>query len=164
VLAQLAGALVEIHGHGIVHRDLKPDSVLVREDSTMAIAIWRRRTYRAVIADAKIIMCSARPIIWPGIILGEPASALTDIYSLGVLFYEMLTGRKPFTASNLRDLARQHLSAEVPPLDASLADYLPLLHGMLAKNPHERFQSAQDLLVGVDEVWTMLAVRVAQMR
>ena len=166
VLAQLAGALVEIHAHGIVHRDLKPENVLVREDGTMAIADFGvAARLEAVSADARNQEVFGSPhYLAPELILGEPASALTDIYSLGVVFYEMLTGAKPFTATNVRDLARQHLNAAVPPLETQFADYQPLLDGMLAKNPQERFQSAQDLLVGVDEVWTMLAVRVAQMR
>lgn len=166
VLAQLTGALVEIHGHGIVHRDLKPANVLVREDGTMAIADFGvAARIEEVAADARKSEVFGSPhYLAPELILGEPASTLTDIYSLGVVFFEMLTGKKPFTAGNVRELAQQHLSVSVPRLDAALVDYQPLLHGMLAKNPRERFQSAQDLLVGVDEVWTMLAVRIAQMR
>ncbi len=166
VLAQLAGALVAIHAHGIVHRDLKPANVLVRDDGTMAIADFGvAARLEAVNADARKQEVFGSPhYLAPELIRGEPASALTDIYSLGVVFFEMLTGAKPFAASNVRDLAQQHLHAAVPRLEAALADYQPLLDGMLAKNPLERFQSAQDLLVGVDEVWTMLAVRVAKMR
>ncbi len=166
VLAQLSGALVEIHGHGIVHRDLKPENILVREDGTMAIADFGvAARFEAVAIDAKNHQVFGSPhYLAPELILGEPASPLTDIYSLGIAFYEMLTGAKPYSARNVRELAQQHLSAAIPRLEASLADYQPLLDGMLAKNALERFQSAHDLLVGVDEVWTMLAVRVAQMR
>ena len=94
----------------------------------------------------------------------QPASPLSDLYSLGVVFHELLTGVKPFNGATVRELAQRHLRDPVPRLEESLADYQPLLDGLLAKQPHERFQSANDLLVGIDEVWTMLAVRVARMR
>ena len=166
VLAQLAGALAQIHMHGIVHRDLKPENVLVREDGSMAIADFGMAArLDAVSADARRQKISGSPhYIAPELILGEPASALTDIYSLGVIYFEMLTGKKPFSATTVRELANQHLNAPVPRLDTSLADYQGLLDGMLAKDPQARFRSAEALLASVDEVWTMLAMRVAQMR
>ncbi len=166
VLAQLSGALVEIHGHAIVHRDLKPANVLVRDDGTMAIADFGvAARLDAVRADAQKKEVFGSPnYLAPELIQGNPASPLTDIYSLGIMFHEMLTGRKPFLATNVRDLAQLHLNAPVPQLAAALVDYQPLLEGMLAKNPLARFQSAEELLNGVDEVWTMLAVRVSRMR
>jgi len=166
VLAQLAGALAEIHGHGIVHRDLKPANILVRDDGTMAIADFGvAARSEAVAADAQSGKVFGSPhYLAPELIRGEPASPLTDLYSLGVMFHEMLTGKKPFTGANVRELAQQHLHAPPPRLEPSLKDYQPLHDGLLAKNPAERFQSAQELLVGVDEVWTMLAVRVSQLR
>jgi len=164
VLAQLAGALVEIHTHSIVHRDLKPENVLVRDDGTMAIADFGvAARLETVHADARKQEVFGSPhYLAPELILGEPASPLTDIYSLGIMFHEMLTGAKPYSARNVRDLAQQHLNAAVPRLDAAFADYQPLLDGMLVKNPAQRFQTAHDLLVGVDEVWTMLAVRAGK--
>lgn len=164
VLAQLAGALAQIHANRIVHRDLKPANVLVRDDGTMAIADFGvAARLEAVGADAKNQEVFGSPHYFaPELIRGEPASRLTDIYSLGIMFYEMLTGKKPFLATNVRDLAQKHLNALVPRLEESLADYQALLDGMLAKDPAQRFRSAQELLQGVDEVWTMLAVRTAQ--
>ena len=166
VLAQLSGALVQIHVHGLVHRDLKPENVLVREEGSMAIADFGMAARQdALRADARKQKISGSPhYIAPELIQGEPASTLTDIYSLGIVYHEMLTGKKPFTAASMRELAQLHLSAPVPRLDTSLSEYQGLLDGMLAKNPQERFQSADDLLTAVDEVWTMLAVRVAQLR
>ena len=166
VLAQIAGALAAIHAHGIVHRDLKPANVLVREDGSIAIADFGIAVrLDAVHSDVRRQEVLGSPhYLAPELIHGEPASPLTDVYSLGVIFHEMLTGEKPFSARNVRDLAQQHLNSPIPRLDASLADYQPLLDGMMAKHPQQRFQSANDLLVGIDEVWTMLAVRVAQMR
>jgi serine/threonine protein kinase len=164
VLAQLAGALAQIHTNRIVHRDLKPANVLVRDDGTMAIADFGvAARLEAVGADAKNQEVFGSPHYFaPELIRGQPASRLTDLYSLGIVFHEMLTGKKPFLATNVRDLAQKHLNAPVPRLDAALSDYQALLDGMLAKNPIDRFQGAQQLLAGVDEVWTMLAVRMAQ--
>lgn len=164
VLAQLAGALAQIHANRIVHRDLKPANVLVREDGTMAIADFGvAARLEAVAADAKQQQVYGSPhYLAPELIRGEPASRLTDIYSLGVLFYEMLTAAKPFPANNIRELAQKHLNTPVPRLPESLGDYQALLDGMLAKDPSQRFQSAQQLLDSVDDVWTRLAVRAAQ--
>ena len=166
VLAQLAGALAEIHAHGIVHRDLKPANVLVREDGSVAIADFGvAARLEAVHSDVRRQEVLGSPhYLAPELILGQPASPLTDLYSLGVVFHELLTGVKPFNGATVRELAQRHLRDPVPRLEESLADYQPLLDGLLAKQPHERFQSANDLLVGIDEVWTMLAVRVARMR
>ncbi|MFM9971194.1 MAG: serine/threonine-protein kinase [Burkholderiales bacterium] len=164
VLAQLAGALEKIHANRIVHRDLKPANVLVRDDGTMAIADFGvAARLEAVSADAKKQEVFGSPHYFaPEVIRGEPASRLSDIYSLGIMFYEMLTGNKPFLANNIRDLAQKHLHAPIPRLSADLADYQALLDGMLAKNAAHRFQRAQDLLEGIDEVWTLLAVRATQ--
>ena len=74
----------------------------------------------------------------------------------------MLTAAKPFPANNIRELAQKHLNTPVPRLPESLGDYQALLDGMLAKDPSQRFQSAQQLLDSVDDVWTRLAVRAAQ--
>lgn len=166
VLAQLAGALSRIHAHNIVHRDLKPANVLVRDDGTMAIADFGAALRMvAAEADAKNQRVVGSPHYFaPELVQGRPASAQTDIYSLGVIFHEMLTGRKPYLAKTVRELATMHISAPIPRLAPELADYQPIHDGMLAKNPAERFRTADDLLAAVDEVWTMLAVRVAQMR
>ncbi|MSQ53430.1 MAG: serine/threonine protein kinase [Betaproteobacteria bacterium] len=166
VLAQLAGALAQIHANRIVHRDLKPANVLVRDDGTMAIADFGvAARLEAVGADAKKQEVFGSPHYFaPELIRGEPASRLTDIYSLGIVFHEMLTGAKPFLAANIRELAQKHISAPVPRFDATLTDYQALQDGMLAKDAAARFQSANELLAGVDEVWTMLAVRAAQSR
>lgn len=164
VLAQLAGALEQIHANRIVHRDLKPANVLVRDDGSMAIADFGvAARLEAVGADAKKQEVFGSPHYFaPELIRGEPASRLTDIYSLGVMFHEMLTGQKPFPATNIRELAQKHLHAPVPRFAAPLGDYQGLLDGMLAKEPAQRFQSAQHLLEAVDGVWTRLAVRGSQ--
>ena len=77
--------------------------------------------------------------------LGRPVDARSDLYSLGVVFYEMLTGHKLFESLSGLDLAHAHLHAEVPRLPPLLAGYQPVLDRLLAKDPAQRFQSARAL-------------------
>ena len=70
----------------------------------------------------------------------------TDIYSLGILFFEMLTGRRPFQADNAQALMYQHVNAPVPRLPSTLSAYQPLVDKMMAKKKTERFESANILI------------------
>lgn len=74
----------------------------------------------------------------------------SDIYSLGVLFYQMLTGKKLFTANDISKLIQAHINDPIPELPAELSKYQPLIEGMLAKDPDERFQMTDELIAGID--------------
>ena len=166
VLAQLAGALAQMHAHHIIHRDLKPQNILIREDGTMAIAdfgVATRIDSARPEADQKEVFGSPHYLA-PELIGGSPASELTDLYSLGIVFHEMLTGRKPYVAASVRELAALHVNAPVPRLPEDLLDYQGLLAGLLAKDPRMRIGSAAELLDSIDDIWTRLANRVMQMR
>jgi DNA-binding response OmpR family regulator len=148
VLMQVASGLGAIHQQGIVHRDMKPDNVMIRADGTLAIA------------DFGIAKNSSEQLSQTqhGEIFGTPyylspeqatageVDARSDIYSLGVMFYEMLTGAKPYLADDIDGLLYMHLHAPVPRLPESLCAYQPLLERMMAKNPAQRFASADDLV------------------
>jgi serine/threonine-protein kinase PpkA len=159
VLAQLAGGLAEMHARGIVHRDLKTTNIMVRDDGTMAIADFgiAKKLDTASDRTRHGELFGTPYYLAPELIEGMPASPRSDIYSTGVIFYEMLTGRKPFDASAISELVAQHLRAPVPRLPAALAACQPLLDRMLAKKPEERYQSAEELLSAIDNLWTRLA-------
>jgi serine/threonine protein kinase len=85
----------------------------------------------------------------------------SDLYSLGVIFHEMLTGRRPYAGGTIIEILAQHISAPVPKLPAALALYQPLLDGLLAKRADDRFESAEAVLAEIDAVWTRNALQVA---
>ena len=90
---------------------------------------------------------------------GEPAGPQSDLYALGVMFYEMLLGRRPYEADTVSGLITQHLKAPIPRLPAELADYQYIIDRLLAKTPAERYLTADEVLAGIDEVWTRLSIR-----
>ena len=77
----------------------------------------------------------------------RPVDARSDIYSVGVLFYEMLTNEKPYYAKTPSALIEQHIHADIPTLEGELGIYQPILRKLLAKNPDDRYQSVSDILI-----------------
>jgi len=91
---------------------------------------------------------------------GNPATAQSDIYSLGIIFYEMLTGQRPFESESVSGLIAQHVSAPRPRLPELLSDFQPLLDRMIAVDPRDRYKTADQLIEGIDQIWTSQALRV----
>ena len=161
IMAQLAGGLRELHSRGIIHRDLKPANIMVRDDGTMAIADFgiAKKLQDAAEQTHHGELFGTPYYLAPELIEGQPASERSDLYSLGIIFYEMLVGRKPFEAEAISELVAQHLRAPVPQLPAAVADCQPLLERLLAKNPGERFADADALLMAIDDLWSWRAAR-----
>ncbi|OGA02751.1 MAG: hypothetical protein A3H35_14290 [Betaproteobacteria bacterium RIFCSPLOWO2_02_FULL_62_17] len=161
VMAQLAGGLRELHSRGIIHRDLKPANIMVRDDGTMAIADFgiAKKLQDAAEQTRHGELFGTPYYLAPELIEGQPASERSDLYSLGVIFYEMLTGRKPFEAEAISELVAQHLRAPIPRLPAKVADCQPMLDRLLAKNPGGRYPDADALLAAIDELWSWRAAR-----
>jgi serine/threonine protein kinase len=88
--------------------------------------------------------------ISPEAIRGADVDHRADLYSLGVLFYEMLTGERPFRADRLMKLLEAHISGDIPALPAPLERFQPLLEGLLAKLPDDRFQNAHEFIAALD--------------
>ena len=161
LLSQAAGGLAEIHRVGIVHRDIKPANLMLRDEGVLVLTDFGV----AKRLDASGSHTSHGEILGtPNYISPEQAQSGevtpgSDLYSLGVIFYEMLTGHRPFTGLTLTEILSQHISAPVPRLPEELAEHQCLVDGMLAKRPAERFASADALLAMIDEVWTRLALK-----
>src|SRR5262245_58509038 len=161
--AQIAAALAAAHGAGIIHRDIKPENVMVRRDGlvkvldfglakltepsspavgTQAATLARNRT------DTGVVMGTPRYMA-PEQARGERVDARTDIFSLGVVVYEMLAGRTPFNGATASDCIAAILKEEPPELSETNQKVTPQLEKIvrrcLEKNPERRFQSASDL-------------------
>jgi serine/threonine-protein kinase PpkA len=147
VAAQIAQALDAIHSRGIVHRDLKPANILFRADGRPVIVDFGLAKDLAVNSSLTVAgqLVATPRYSSPEQFLGRPVDARSDLYSLGVVFYEMLTGRKLFEPIGGADLVYAHLHSPIPRLPAHLAGYQPVLDRLLAKDPKDRFQTAREL-------------------
>ena len=147
IAARVARALDAIHTCGIVHRDLKPANILFRADGRPVIVDFGLAKDLAVNSSLTVAgqLVATPRYSSPEQFLGRPVDARSDLYGLGVVFYEMLTGRKLFEQLGAADLVYAHLHAPVPRLPAHLAGYQPVLDRLLAKDPKDRFQTAREL-------------------
>jgi tRNA A-37 threonylcarbamoyl transferase component Bud32 len=146
-LRQMASALDEIHRVGILHRDLKPGNIMLRSDDSIALidfGLAKRMRLRMELTDEGEIFGTPY-YMSPEQGHGNGVDHRSDIYSLGVIFYEMLTGEKPYRADTAMGIIYQHARAPIPLLRPRYAKYQALLNMMLAKRPDDRLQSAGEI-------------------
>lgn len=145
---QIASALAKLHSLGILHRDLKPGNIMVREDNTLALIDFglakRMRLENEITGHGEIF--GTPYYMSPEQGHAENVDQRSDIYALGVIFYEMLTGRKPFVGSDAMSIIVKHTKAPVPVLPHRLSQHQALLNLLLAKRPEDRLQSANEVL------------------
>lgn len=140
LLAQCARGLHAVHEAGVVHRDVKPSNVLITPDGTVKLTDFgvSLGTGQPALTAAGMVMGTAQYLA-PELALGRPASPACDIYALGVVAYEALVGRRPFTGRTQVDIAMAHVDTPLPPLpDAVPAAVRDLVTAMLAKDPADR--------------------------
>jgi len=132
------------HKSGIIHRDVKPANILFRDDETLLLTDFGIAKQVNLDSDltATGMFIGSPNYISPEQAVGEEIDGRTDIYSLGCIFYEMLTGKKPYQAKNVLDIVIQHKQAPIPTLAAEHKDFQPLLNKMMAKDPKDRFENA----------------------
>jgi eukaryotic-like serine/threonine-protein kinase len=152
-LAQIARGLEAAHGAGVIHRNLKPQNILLRNDMQVALADFGLTPafvdHTAVISGES---AEASPVYMsPEQCAGAQHDVRGDLYSLGTVFFHMLTGRPPYGADNAGDLAFQHLHGALPRLPAALSAYQPLIDRLLAKRPEHRPRSATALLAAIKQ-------------
>jgi DNA-binding response OmpR family regulator/tRNA A-37 threonylcarbamoyl transferase component Bud32 len=141
VVMKVARGLAAVHALGVVHRDLKPDNIMLREGGLepvlldFGVAKDLRDDHHLTVAGT---ILGTPNYMAPEIIAGQPVSPATDVYACGAMFYEMLTGSKPFVSGTIRELLHQHLKYPIPRLPRRQAAFQPLLDRLLAKSPQER--------------------------
>lgn len=154
MMAKIAQALEYAHRQGIIHRDVKPANILFRSDGTplltdfgiaKEVAVDTELTSTGTILGSPFYMS-------PEQAEGLPVDGRTDIYSLGVIFYEMLTGRKPYEGDSAIKVIMQHIQSPVPQLPEELEQFQPLLNRMMTKNRDERLPDATQLLEEIGEM------------
>ena len=144
----VARALEYAHGRGFVHRDVKPENILFGEDGAPQLTDFgiARAMSSGTRMTATGMSIGSPHYMSPEQARGQPVDGRSDLYSLGVVLYEMLTGRVPFDAADTLAVALRHLNDPVPPLPGHLAEWQPLLDRLLAKSPADRYVSAGELV------------------
>jgi len=160
----IARALGAVHSAGILHRDLKPGNVMLREDGSIALIDFGLSKDAALALD----------VTDTGTIFGTPhymspeqghAEALdarSDLYSLGVILFEMLTGEKPYRAENPMAIVYKHRKEPLPQLPPQLKAVQPVLERLLAKLPAERFVDANEAALALEATLGRWLARAAQ--
>ena len=147
VAAAVARALDYAHRQGFVHRDVKPENILFDEDGTPQLTDFG--IARAMSSGARMTatgMSIGSPhYMSPEQARGKEVDGRSDLYSLGVVLYEMLTGRVPFDADETFAVGLSHINDPVPSLPPALGEWQPVMDRLLAKSPEVRYSTAAEL-------------------
>lgn len=156
LVTQVAEALDFAHSKGVIHRDLKPSNIMLLNDGTakvMDFGIARARRFEGLTATGAFL--GTPDYVAPEVIEGGVAEPRSDLYSLGAVFYELLTGRRPFSGETAFSLLQKHVGEEAPAPSRIQpgvpADLDTLVRRLLAKTPAERPASAEELVVALRE-------------
>ncbi|MCH8506831.1 MAG: protein kinase [Ectothiorhodospiraceae bacterium] len=151
ILCEMASALGYAHERGFVHRDVKPANILFRDNGVSVLTDFG--IARGNADSTRLTMTGwARgtpDYMSPEQTQGKAADARSDLYSLGIVLYEMLTGRRPYHSEDPFTTALMHLNKPVPQLPQAQSEFQPLLNRLLAKDPDERFANADALIDAV---------------
>ncbi|WP_395683458.1 protein kinase domain-containing protein [Dokdonella sp.] len=154
VAREIATALNYAQEKGFVHRDVKPDNILLREDGSAVLTDFGI----ARACDSSLRMTRTGAIVGtphymsPEQARGRPIDGRADLYSLGIVLYEMLVGRVPYHADDSLAVGIKHITEPVPQLPRPLAALQPLLDRLLAKEPEDRFQTGNEVAAAIAEL------------
>lgn len=165
VAMQVALALSQIHGQGIVHRDLKPANLMQRADGSVALIDFgvAKNARRSLEHTQHGEIVGSPYYMSPEQAAGKAVSPASDLYGLGAIFYEMVTGKKPYTADSMEELLRLHMFAPPPRLEPKFAEFQGLLDRTMHKIPEQRFASAQAVADYIVTCWpTVVRLMKAQ--
>ena len=159
IVHQAASGLAVAHDQGLVHRDIKPANLMVTKDERVKIAdfgLALAPTDGATRLTATNSLMGTPGYLSPEQCCGEPAGPRSDIYSLGMTFYEMLTGSMPFKGESPLAVLRQILDVEPPPLLQVDPDLDPriasVVERMAAKEPNDRYQTCHELIADLGAI------------
>jgi serine/threonine-protein kinase PpkA len=161
IIRQIAGALGYAHDRGIVHRDIKPQNVLFDEANSPVLSDFG--IAKSIGASTNLtttgMTFGSIPYMSPEQTRSAGVDHRSDLYSFGVVFWELLTGALPYTAETQFALAFKHATQPIPDLPPSLEAFQPILSRLLAKAPADRFSSVHEMNDALDAVSTGVATK-----
>ena len=154
IAREIAGALAYAHDNGFVHRDVKPENILFREDGSAVLTDFgiARATVGGTRMTATGLSIGTPHYMSPEQARGREVDGRSDLYALGVVLYEMLTGQVPFDSTDSLAIGIMHLQDPVPPLPKELAEYQPVLDRLLAKDPEQRYPTGNEIADDLDRL------------
>lgn len=150
---QIARALGAAHGKQIIHRDLKPANVMLRDEVTPVLTDFGavRMLDRATIYGRQGVVIGTPSYMSPEQISNESLDGRSDLYALGVLYFQLITGDLPFYSADYHEVLTMHLSKSPPRLPNRIAMLQPIIDRLLAKSPNDRFASSQSFIVALQQ-------------
>ncbi len=158
ILAQIGEALATLHAGGFAHMDIKPENIFFRADGSLALIDFNISTTFGRVARNRLTgdVLGSPFYMSPEQGRGAPVDGRSDLYSAGVILYEMLTGERPYGGENSAQVIFRHLHDEIPLLPRRIRDLQPLVDQLLAKEADERFPSAEALLQALHSFTSLL--------
>jgi hypothetical protein len=163
IIGSILSALTSVHAAGIIHRDLKPANVMFRDDGTIALVDFgsARRDADPVAKTLAGVVIGTPYYLSPEQALGGTADERSDLYSVGVMLYELLTGQRMYAAATLVALFEMHKNAPIPSLPEPFAGHQRFFERLVAKSPELRYASAAEAFTGLMEYMTAESQKVA---
>jgi eukaryotic-like serine/threonine-protein kinase len=161
---RICAALEVVHGAGLVHRDLKPPNVMLREDGSVVLIDFglAKHLDKAHLNTMAGVLRGSPYYMSPEQAQGLPLDARSDLYSAGVILFEMLTGNRPYLGTTAVEVMQQHVNGPRPPLPAACASLEPLLDRLMARDRTERFADAAEVRAALNGAITLLTTPAGQ--
>ncbi|HID50819.1 MAG TPA: serine/threonine protein kinase, partial [Anaerolineae bacterium] len=155
IVRQVASALAAAHRAGIIHRDIKPSNILLHSDGEPVLTDLGIAKIKSEKTITRVDELVGTPYYMsPEQVSSQPVDARSDLYSLGMIMYEMLTGKRPFTGNTPWEILSKHMTETPRPVEELRPDIAPpialIVHTCLAKSPDARYQSADELVAALD--------------
>ena len=165
-MKQLAVGLNYAHKRGVVHQDIKPDNIFITHDGNLKIGDFGLALIATGVAIERAVQGKGTPAYMsPELCRGDPQDHRSDIYSLGAVFYELLTKERPYKASGMIEMAMKHATAPIPSakkMNATVPEVLDkAIQKMMAKNPEDRYQTLAEVLTILEKL--LLELQVARL-
>lgn len=153
IIRDIASALDYAHERGFVHCDVKPDNILFRHDGSAVLTDFGIAIAANVASRGTMAGVAGTPhYMSPEQTQGSGIDGRADLYSLGVVFYEMLSHEVPFKGKDAVAVAMKHMTAPIPQLPEHLAEFQPVINRLLAKKPASRFQTGREVIAAIDAI------------
>lgn len=157
MMYQLCSAVLHAHQHGVIHRDIKPQNVYITSDSTIKLGDFGIATFQNAsrVTRSEVVVGSVHYLA-PEISQGNPATIKSDIYALGITFFELLTGKVPFDDESPVTVALKHIKEKMPSVRKFNPKVPPCIEKIInkacEKNPQSRYKSVQDMRKDIDRI------------